>query len=93
MSILAVRNWIARYGRWWIIAGWLLGFFSQADKRYEYTILGLVIASLGVWGLLLHADMPGKSFGYRRPFLNTLLWMAIALTILCIYLFYAVERP
>lgn len=93
MSILAFRSWVARYGRWLTVAGWFLAFFSQADKRYEYTVLGLIIASIGAWGLLLHADMPGKSFGYRRPFLNILLWMAITLTVLYVCLFYAVERP
>ncbi|MBB6254947.1 hypothetical protein [Nitrospirillum iridis] len=93
MSVVAVRSWIARYGRWLIVVGWFLAFFSQGDKRYEYTILGLVIASIGAWGLLLHADMPGKSFGYRRPFLTTLLWMALGLTILYVWLFFAVQTP
>ncbi|TWB30494.1 hypothetical protein [Nitrospirillum bahiense] len=93
MTVLAVRSWIARYGRWWILAGGFFGFLAQADKRYDYATLGMAIASLGTWGLLLNADMPGKSFGYRRPFLTVLFWLAIALTLLYLCLFYAVERP
>ncbi|MEC4594820.1 hypothetical protein VPG91_27740 [Nitrospirillum amazonense] len=93
MSVLAFRSWVARYGRWWILAGVFLGFFAQGDKRYDYATLGMVIASIGAWGLLLHADMPGKSFGYRRPFLTIFLRLTMALTVLSICLFYAVQMP
>ncbi|WP_145615364.1 hypothetical protein [Nitrospirillum bahiense] len=93
MTILAVRSWVAQYGRWLTVAGWFLGFFAQGDKRYDYAALGTAIASIGTWGLLLHADLPGKPFGYRRPFLTILLRLSVGLTLLSICLFFAVQTP
>ncbi|TWB22019.1 hypothetical protein FBZ89_104267 [Nitrospirillum amazonense] len=82
MTLLDLRGWIGRYGQWFMLLGALLAFFAQADKRYEVATLGMAAATLGAWGLLLAADLPGNRWSQRRPFLKVMLVLCFGLTVL-----------
>ncbi|MBB6250135.1 hypothetical protein [Nitrospirillum iridis] len=82
MTLVTLRGWVGRHGQWFILLGGLLAFFAQADKRYEVATLGMAAATLGAWGLLLAADLPGNRWGQRRSFLKIMLVLCFALTLL-----------
>ncbi|TWB80095.1 hypothetical protein FBZ87_102519 [Nitrospirillum amazonense] len=82
MTLVTFRGWVGRYGQWLILLGGLLAFFAQADKRYEVATLGMAAATIGAWGLLLAADLPGNRWSQRRPFLKIMLVLCFALTLL-----------
>ncbi|MDE1147042.1 MAG: hypothetical protein PW843_10550 [Azospirillaceae bacterium] len=87
MIIQPFRTWVARYGRWWITTGIILAVLSFFARRYEQSVVGFLIAATGVWGLLLEADLPGKTKFFQRPYLTFLLWFAIGAAVYFSFLY------